>query len=93
MCFDTPIYNEQDFDSQCGDSITEYQVVGGGGTEFDCVWNYLKDNDIVPKKLLMFTDMYPWGSWGDENYCDTIFIGHGTTSIVAPFGTTVYYTE
>lgn len=93
MCFDTQVYNEQDFDSQCGDSITEYQVVGGGGTEFDCVWNYLKDNDIVPKKLLMFTDMYPWGSWGDENYCDTIFIGHGTTSIVAPFGTTVYYTE
>ena len=25
----------------------------------------------------MFTDGYPWDSWGDENYCDTLFIVHG----------------
>jgi hypothetical protein len=42
----------------------------------------------------MFTDMYPWGDeWGDENYCDTLFIAHGTTTIEAPYGTTAYYDE
>jgi hypothetical protein len=42
----------------------------------------------------MFTDMYPWaGEWGDENYCDTLFIAHGTTTIEAPYGTTAYYDE
>lgn len=93
MCFDTRVYNEQDFDSQCGESIDEYQVVGGGGTEFMCVWDYLKEHNIVPKKLIMFTDGYPCGAWGDSEYTETIFVIHGTTSIVAPFGTTVYYDE
>jgi hypothetical protein len=41
----------------------------------------------------MFTDGYPWGSWGDENYCDTVFIIHGNTTIVPPFGEFAYYEE
>jgi hypothetical protein len=41
----------------------------------------------------MFTDGYPNGSWGDEQYCDNVFIMHGTTSIVPPFGQYAYYEE
>jgi len=92
-CFDTKVYNEQDFSSDNGDDITEYQIIGGGGTSFECNWEYMKEHDIVPKKFIMFTDMYPCGGWGDDDYCDTIFLGHGTTSIVAPFGTTIYYED
>ena len=92
-CFDTKVYNEQDFDSQCGDDITEYQPVGGGGTEFIVNWDYMKEHDINPKKFIMFTDGYPWGSWGDENYCDTVFIIHGNNTIVPPFGAHAYYEE
>lgn len=93
MSFDTKVYNEQDFTPHGGEDITSYVPTGGGGTDFMCVWDYLKYNDIVPKKLIMFTDMYPYGSWGDEGYCPTLFVGHGTTTIVAPFGETIYYTE
>jgi hypothetical protein len=39
----------------------------------------------------MFTDGYPCGSWGDEDFCDTIFIVKGNTSANAPFGQTVIY--
>jgi len=92
-CFDTRVYNEQDFSSDNGDDITSYQIAGGGGTSFECNWEYMKENNIEPKKFIMFTDMYPCGGWGDEDYCDTIFLGHGTNSIVAPFGTTIYYEE
>lgn len=92
-CFDTKVYNEQDFDSQCGDDITEYQPIGGGGTEFIVNWDYMKEHDINPKKFIMFTDGYPWGSWGDENYCDTVFIIHGNNTIVPPFGAHAYYEE
>ena len=53
----------------------------------------MKENDIVPKKLIMLTDGYPWGSWGDENYCDTVFIIHGDKNIEAPFGVTCHYEE
>jgi predicted metal-dependent peptidase len=92
-CFDTKVYNEQDFDSYGGNDIIEYEPMGGGGTEFDANWEYMKERDINPKKFIMFTDGYPWGSWGDENYCDTVFIIHGNNTIVPPFGTYAYYDE
>jgi hypothetical protein len=41
----------------------------------------------------MFTDGYPFGSWGDENYTDTVWILHGTTTIVPPWGQYAYYDE
>jgi predicted metal-dependent peptidase len=91
-CFDTKVYNEQDYDSY-GEDISDYQVMGGGGTDFDANWEYMKHHDINPKKFIMFTDGYPWGSWGDENYCDTVFIIHGNDKIVPPFGAHAYYEE
>ena len=93
VTFDTRTYNPQQYDSENLDSICDYEVQGGGGTDFDCVFEYFKENDIQPKRHIMFTDGYPGGSWGDENYCDTVFIMHGTTSIVPPFGQYAYYEE
>jgi predicted metal-dependent peptidase len=92
-CFDTSVYNEADFNGYSIDEFDEYQPQGGGGTDFDCNWNYMKENDIQPKKFIMFTDGYPWGSWGDENYCDTVFIIHGNDKIVPPFGEYAYYEQ
>jgi predicted metal-dependent peptidase len=89
-CFDTQVYNEQDFDGY-GQDIMEYKVMGGGGTEFMANWDYMKENDIQPKKFIMFTDGYPYGSWGDENYCDTFFVIHGNNTVVPPFGAYAYY--
>lgn len=93
MCFDTKVYNEQTFTVDGGEDLLDYKIMGGGGTDFMCVWDYLKQNEIVPKKLAMFTDGYPYGSWGDEEYCDTIFIVHSNhdKNLQAPFGTTAHY--
>jgi len=90
-CFDTKVYNEADFDGYNIDEFDYYEPMGGGGTEFDANWEYMKEHDIQPKKFIMFTDGYPWGSWGDENYCDTVFIIHGNNTIVPPFGEYSYY--
>jgi predicted metal-dependent peptidase len=92
-CFDTRVYNEQDFNGYTMDEFDGYEPMGGGGTEFDVNWEYMKEHDINPKKFIMFTDGYPWGSWGDENYCDTVFIIHGNNTIVPPFGEYAYYEE
>jgi predicted metal-dependent peptidase len=89
-CFDTKVYNEADFDGY-NDDIMGYELMGGGGTDFMCNWTYMKEHDINPKKFIMFTDGYPWDSWGDPDYCDTVFIIHGNDSIVPPFGTHAYY--
>jgi len=91
--FDTKVYNFQTFTPENIDELDDYQYNGGGGTEFMCVWDYLKDRDIMPKKLIMFTDGYPYGSWGDPNYCDTIFVVQGNNQVEAPFGITCQYEE
>jgi len=93
LSFDTQVYNPQQFNSENLEDITGYEIMGGGGTDFDCVFEYFKANEIEPKRHIMFTDGYPCGSWGDEQYCDTVFIMHGTTSIVPPFGQFAYYEE
>jgi predicted metal-dependent peptidase len=94
-CFDTAVYNEQDFSADGGEDISDYEVKGGGGTDFMANWRYMKDNDIQPKKFIMFTDGYAWDSWGEDDYCDTIFLihSHRDKGLQAPFGTTVHYDE
>ena len=96
LCFfDTETYTIHEFDSSNIDEIHDIEIEGGGGTEFDCMFDRLKAEDIVPQKLIVFTDGYPWGSWGDETYCDTLFIVHGSgyggRTPVAPYGVTVQY--
>jgi predicted metal-dependent peptidase len=93
VSFDTEVYNPKQYDSENLDSMIDYDPQGGGGTDFECVWNYFKEQEIQPRRLIMFTDGYPFGSWGDPDYCDTTFILHGTTTIVPPFGTHAYYEE
>ena len=91
ITFDTEAYNPAQYDSDNLDDICDYEVKGGGGTDFDCVFNYLKAEEIEPKRLVVFTDGYPFGSWGDENYADTVWILHGTRTIEPPFGQYAYY--
>jgi hypothetical protein len=90
-CFDTEIYNYQKFTGDTADEINDYKCMGGGGTDFDVNYQFMKDNDIQPKRFIMFTDGYPCGSWGDEDYCESLFIIHGNDSIIAPFGQTAHY--
>ena len=93
VTFDTDCYNPAQYDSDNLDSMIDYEVKGGGGTDFDCIFKYLKDEEITPRRLIVFTDGYPFGSWGDAEYCDTTWILHGTTTIVPPWGTHAYYDE
>jgi predicted metal-dependent peptidase len=93
FCFDTEIYNPADFTSENMDTIDSYEPAGGGGTDFDAIFKYLKDQGNVPKRLIVFTDGYPFGSWGDSNYCDTTWIIHGDPDPNPPFGQYAIYNE
>ena len=92
-CFDTEVYNPQQYNSENLDLIEEYELAGGGGTDFDCIFRHLKDEQIEPKRLVVFTDGYPCGSWGEPNYCDTVWIIHGDKNPNPPFGTFALYEE
>lgn len=90
-CFDTSVHNPQLFTQDNIDELIEYDIQGGGGTEFDVNWDFMKREDMEPNKFIVMTDGYPWGSWGDPQYAETVFLIHGSKSIVAPFGMTCYY--
>ena len=90
-CFDTEIYNHREISQDNSHDLLEYEPQGGGGTDFEANWEWMKEQGITPKKFIMFTDGYPCGGWGDPDYADTIFIVKGNTTAEAPFGQTVIY--
>ena len=91
--FDTRVYNYKVFTRDNAEEILGYQIKGGGGTAFEAVFQFMEDNDIEPNTMVMFTDGYPCGTWGPEGFCDTLFIIHGSESIVPPWGSYAYYTD
>jgi predicted metal-dependent peptidase len=92
-CFDTTIHNPQKFSHDTSDQISEYEAAGFGGTDFEVNWTWMKEEDVEPKKFIVFTDGYPYGSWGDPDYCETVWIINGNKNDEPPFGIWAYYDE
>ena len=93
LCFDTEVYSVVDFEDVDPDKLlSEYNAVGDGGTDFMCVWDYLKQQEHKPHQLVLLTDGYPCGEWGDPEYTDAIFVVVGSKE-KAPFGTTLWYDD
>lgn len=91
FCFDTEIYNPQTFISDNLDTMGDYEPMGGGGTDFTSIFRYLKERGEDTKRLIVFTDGMPFGSWGTEDFTDTTWIIHGSKDIVPPWGTWAYF--
>lgn len=94
MQFDTQAYNHQVFTKENEDDLKNYKIMGGGGTDFDVFWKFWQDNEIEPKLALVFTDGFPYGSWGPDNFADTLWIitEGAKTKVKPPFGRFAYYT-
>lgn len=90
-CFDTQTYEVHKYGPDNLDEIDDFQLAGFGGTLFECNWEMMKEEDIVPDQFVMFTDGYPCDGWGDAEYCQTLFVIHGREDIVPPHGLGVYY--
>jgi predicted metal-dependent peptidase len=93
FCFDTETYNPQNFNSENLDTIDDYEPQGGGGTDFNVIFSYLKERGEDTKRLIVFTDGYPYGSWGDPDYTDVTWIVHGNPDPNPPFGTWAIFDE
>lgn len=94
-CFDTSVHAYAEFTPDNIIDIDDYKMAGGGGTDFECNWRFMQKHGITPQKFLMFTDGLTNTTFGDENYCDTLFLIHSDPGrrIIAPFGQTVHYEE
>lgn len=89
--YDTSTYNHITLTPQ--DCISDFKPKGGGGTDFQANYRHMRDMNIQPDIFINFTDGYPYGSWGEEDYCNTqIFCitRQGDKPPVSPFGRTIY---
>ena len=93
--WDTEVHNVATFTSDNLEDIGTFTPGGGGGTDPHCVWKYLQDNDIEPKKLIMFTDycFFGWSPEEVEQYCDTVWIIKGNKSAEPEFGVYAHYED
>jgi predicted metal-dependent peptidase len=93
--WDTEIGGVGEFTSDNMEDITNFDPMGGGGTDPHCVWEYMRENDIEPKKLIMFTDycFFGWRPQEVENYCDTVWIIKGNSEAQPEFGVWAHYEE
>ena len=95
MGWDTAIGGVGEFTSENMADITEFDPEGGGGTDPHCVWEYMIENNMEPKKLIMFTDycFFGWNPGQVENYCNTVWIIKGNPSAEPEFGIWAHYDE
>lgn len=94
--FDTQVYGYETFTKDTSQDMLTYQIKGGGGTSFQCNWDFMKEEGIVPKLFIMFTDGESYDGWGEEGYCeDVIWIINNkhNPNILPPYGTHAYYSD
>jgi predicted metal-dependent peptidase len=91
LCFDTKVYDYVMFTPSNIDEFANYPFTGGGGTAFECIWDWLKENDLDINRIIVFTDGRPNATWGNPNGPQTLFIIKGNPKVTAPFGQTVHY--
>jgi len=93
--WDTEVHNTEVFTSDNIADIEMFQPGGGGGTDPHCVWSWLEQNNIEPKKLIMFTDycFFGWSPEQVEQYCDTVWIIKGNKDATPEFGVYAHYED
>lgn len=85
-CFDTQVYDVLEVDESTADRLMTFEIKGGGGTLFECIFDYIQTLDTPPRLLIVFTDGLPNKTWGTPDLVDTLWIIKNYREIVPPFG-------
>jgi predicted metal-dependent peptidase len=87
--WDTRTYGHTTFTQDDGEKMMEYKIQGGGGTDFNCVHKWMRDNQKEPVQLFVFTDLY-FTYMEDPLICPTTFIVIGNDA-APPYGDSINY--
>ncbi len=65
MYWDTSVCRDEKYDMHELDTLVQStKPAGGGGTDVDCVTDYIRDNNINAQAAIVLTDGYLFGGWG-----------------------------
>jgi len=76
---DTSVKKHDTFEES---EIPEYELVGGGGTDFNSAWPQMED--VSPSCIIAFTDL--WADVPESSMIPTLWIVYENKEPVAPFG-------
>jgi predicted metal-dependent peptidase len=71
------------------DMISSTKPKGGGGTDVACVSQYVKEKDINAQGIVIITDGYLGGDWGEWDK-PVLWVMIDNPSTTAPIGHTVH---
>lgn len=87
LYWDTAVCQHEKYDREMlGSLLSSTKPVGGGGTDPQCIVDYIKAHKLKPECAVILTDGYV-GSWGNGWTCPTLW--GITTEIVSPIGKSV----
>lgn len=90
MYWDTDVTLHETYEEHEVQSIhTITKPVGGGGTSPACVFEKIKEEQIEPDCILLFTDGHVW-DWGKDIGIPTMWCVIGNKNATAPFGKTIH---
>lgn len=82
--------HEEYTESDVANIVSSTKPAGGGGTSPSCVSTYLKEKKIDPECIIMLSDGYVGGDWGDEWGAPLLWVLVGGNTDVAPNGKTIH---
>jgi predicted metal-dependent peptidase len=90
LYWDTEVASEEIYEqAQLQDVTKSTKPRGGGGTDVECVPEYLTTNGVQAQAVIVFTDGYLGGSWGTWSV-PVLWCILGNASAVASVGKTVH---
>jgi hypothetical protein len=90
LYWDTEVCGNEYYEQgQYQNMLQSTKPVGGGGTYVNCVSDYLREKAITPQGVIIITDGYLGGDWGEWSV-PTLWVIVGNSSTTAPFGHTVH---
>jgi predicted metal-dependent peptidase len=93
LYWDTEVCGHEVYDETQRDNIaTSTKPKGGGGTNVECVPIYMNEHGIKPELVIVLTDGYLGGSWGQWSV-PVLWCIDGNSSATADVGTTIHIEE
>lgn len=95
-CYDTSVHNPVLFTKANIHDILTYELKGGGGTDFSCIYQWIEDQKIDIYQVVNFTDGCDFGDFGASFHVngkyETLFVLHSHPGKFEPgFGQVVEY--
>ena len=92
LYWDTAICGAETYEMhELDNMINVTKPTGGGGTEVECVADYMREHNITPQAVIVLTDGWLGGSWGTWA-CPVLWAVIDNPRTYAPNGTTVHIT-